>query len=141
MDGATLRVVCGKAYGVASPVQVPMEIFYVDAQMPDGSSVALPEEYEERGAMVVGGSIESGDVRHNVGAMVLFNKSERAEIKAIGDARVMLLGGAPLDGPRHVWWNFVSSSRERIEQAKADWKAMRIGTIPGDDQEFIPLPD
>jgi redox-sensitive bicupin YhaK (pirin superfamily) len=62
-------------------------------------------------------------------------------ITAVGDARVMLLGGAPLDGPRHVWWNFVSSSRERIEKAKTDWKAMRLGTIPGDDREFIPLPD
>jgi hypothetical protein len=118
-----------------------MEIYYVDAQMKDGSSVALPDDYEERGAMVVGGAIESGGVRHEVGAMVLFDKGERAEIKAAGDARVMLLGGAPLDGPRHVWWNFVSSSRERIEQAKADWKAMRNGTIPGDDSEFIPLPD
>jgi hypothetical protein len=140
-NGVSLRVVTGKAYGLTSPVQVPMEIFYVDAQMKDGSSVALPDDYEERGAMVVGGAVESGGGHHEIGAMLLFDEGERAEIKAVGDARLMLLGGAPLDGPRHVWWNFVSSSRERIEQAKADWKAMRIGTIPGDDREFIPLPD
>jgi len=140
-NGVSLRVVTGKAYGLASPVRTPMEIFYVDAQMKDGSTLALPEEYEERGAMVVGGTVESGGVRHEDGAMILFDKGERAEIKAVRDARVMLLGGAPLDGPRHVWWNFVSSSRDRIEQAKADWNAMRLGTIPGDDREFIPLPD
>ena len=140
-DGAELRIVTGKAYGRVSPVRVPMQIFYVDARMKDGSTLALPDEYEERGAMVVGGIVESGGTRHEDGAMILFDKSERAEIKAVGDARVMLLGGAPLDGPRHVWWNFVSGSRERIEQAKADWKVMRFGTIPGDDREFIPLPD
>ena len=141
IDGVKLRVVTGKAYGMTSPVRVPMEIFYVDAEMKEGSTLTLPDEYEERGAMVVGGTVESGGARHETGAMILFDKGERAEIKASGDARVMLLGGAPLDGPRHVWWNFVSSSHERLEQAKADWKAMRLGTIPGDDREFIPLPD
>ncbi len=140
-DGVQLRIVAGKAFGLASPVRVPMEIFYADAQMKNGNSLTIPDEYEERGAMVVGGVVESGGVRHEDGAMMLFDKGERAEIKAIGDARVMLLGGAPLDGPRHLWWNFVASSRERIEQAKVEWTAMRFGTIPGDDREFIPLPD
>ncbi len=140
-DGVTMRVVAGKAYGLASPVRAPMEIFYVDAQMASGSKLALPDEYEERGAMVVGGIVESGGARHENGAMILFDKGEPTEIEAIGEARVMLLGGAPLDGPRHVWWNFVSSSRERLEKAKSDWRAMRLGTIRGDDMEFIPLPD
>ncbi|HVV64133.1 MAG TPA: pirin family protein [Rhizomicrobium sp.] len=138
--GVTLRVVAGEAYGLASPVRAPMPIFYVDAQMNAGATLALPENYEERGAMVVGGFVESGGARHGDGAMILFDRGERAEIRASADARVMLLGGAPLDGPRHVWWNFVSSSRERIERAKADWRVMRFGTIPGDDREFIPLP-
>ena len=140
-DNVTLRVVAGKAYGLASPVRAPMEIFYVDAQMKSGSTLALPDEYEERGAMVVGGNVEAGGARHEDGAMILFDKGELAAITAVGDARVMLLGGAPLDGPRHVWWNFVSSSRERLERGKADWRAMRFGVIPGDDKEFIPLPD
>jgi len=139
--GVSLRVVAGNAYGLASPVQVPMEIFYVDAALKDGAVLGPPPEYEERAAMVVGGTVEAGGARHLDGAMILFDKGEAGEIKAVGDARVMLLGGAPLDGPRHVWWNFVASSRERIEKAKQDWRAMRFGTIPGDDQEFIPLPD
>jgi redox-sensitive bicupin YhaK (pirin superfamily) len=140
-NGVTIRVVAGKAYGLASPVRAQMEIFYVDAQMKAGSTLALPDEYEERGAMVVGGVVEAGGVRHEDGAMILFDRGERAEVTAVDNARVMLLGGAPLDGQRHVWWNFVSSSREHLELAKADWRAMRFGTIPGDDREFIPLPD
>jgi redox-sensitive bicupin YhaK (pirin superfamily) len=140
-DGVLIRLVTGSAFGLVSPVAVPMEIFYADAQMRAGSRVALPEHYAERGAMVVGGMVETGGARHDDGAMILFDRAETAEIVAVGDARVMLLGGAPLDGHRHVWWNFVSSSADRIEQAKADWQAGRFGLIPGDDKEFIPLPD
>ncbi|HEX2593435.1 MAG TPA: pirin family protein [Rhizomicrobium sp.] len=141
IGGATLRIVSGKAYGLEAPVKVPMPIFYVDAQMKAGAEVVMPDEYEERGAMVVGGTVTSGGATHGDGAMILFDKGERGTIKAESDARVMLLGGAPLDGERHLWWNFVSSSRERLEQAKADWKAMKFGLIPGDDKEFIPLPE
>jgi redox-sensitive bicupin YhaK (pirin superfamily) len=140
-DGVTLRIVAGRAFGLISPVRVPMPIFYVDARMKGGSTLTLPDEYEERGAMVVDGIVKSGGSQHRDGAMILFDKGERADIEPVGDARVMLLGGAPLDGPRHVWWNFVSSSRERLERAKSEWSAMRFGTIPGDDKEFIPLPD
>ena len=104
-----------------------------------GSRIALPDEYAERGAMVVGGVVESGGAHHEDGAMIVFDAGEKAEVTAVGDARVMLLGGAALDGERHVWWNFVSSSRERIEQAKADWKGDRFARIPG-ETEFIPLP-
>ena len=139
--GVTMRIVCGKAFGLQAPVNVPMPIFYVDAQMNAGSAIALPDGYDERGAMVVGGIVEAGGTRHADGDMMVFEKGEPAEIKAVTDARVMLLGGAPLDGERHVWWNFVASSHERIEKAKADWKAGRFGKIPGDDKEFIPLPD
>ncbi len=138
-DGVNLRLVTGKAFGLASPVVVPMEIFYADAQMRAGSRIALPDDYAERGAMVVGGVVESGGARHEDGAMIVFDKGESAEIVAVGDARVMLLGGAPLDGPRHLWWNFVSSSKERIERAKAEWKEGRFARIPG-ETEFIPLP-
>jgi len=140
-EGATLRVVTGKAYGLTAPVLVPMAIFYVDAQIKAGATVTLPDEYEERGAMVVGGTIEAGGMRHGDGDMLIFDKGERGVLKAASDARVMLLGGAPLDGERHVWWNFVSSSKERIERAKQDWTSGAFGKIPGDDIEFIPLPD
>jgi len=120
---------------------VPMEIFYVDAQMKDGSSLTLPTEYAERGVMVVAGRIEADGQSLGDGGMIVFDKGEHAEISAMGDSRVMLLGGAPLDGERHVWWNFVASSRERIEKAKDDWKSGRFAKIPGDDKEFIPLPE
>ncbi|HEY0105596.1 MAG TPA: pirin-like C-terminal cupin domain-containing protein, partial [Rhizomicrobium sp.] len=139
-DGTTLRVVTGRAYGLTAPVNVPMEIFYVDAQLKAASTVTLPDDYAERGAMVVGGTVEAGGARHGDGAMIVFEANEPARITAQGDARVMLLGGAPLDGERHVWWNFVASSKERIEQAKRDWTDGRFGKIPGDDVEFIPLP-
>ncbi|HEX7727068.1 MAG TPA: pirin family protein [Rhizomicrobium sp.] len=140
-DGVSMRLVCGKAFGMEAPVKVPMPIFYVDAQMKAGSSIVLENDYEERGAMVVGGSVEAGGKRHEDGDMMIFDKGEHAQIKALTDARVMLLGGAPLDGERHVWWNFVASSRERIEKAKDDWKSGRFAKIPGDDKEFIPLPE
>ncbi|HEY8949202.1 MAG TPA: pirin family protein [Rhizomicrobium sp.] len=140
-DGVTLRVVCGKAFGMEAPVKVPMEIFYVDAVMKDGSTLTLPTEYAERGVMVVAGRVESDGQSLGDGGMIVFDKGEHAEISAMGDSRVMLLGGAPLDGERHVWWNFVASSRERIEKAKDDWKSGRFAKIPGDDKEFIPLPE
>jgi hypothetical protein len=140
-DGVNLRVVCGKAFGLEAPVKVPMEIFYVDAQMKDGSTLTLPTGYAERGVMVVGGRVECEGQSLGDGGMIVFDKGEHAEISAMGDSRVMLLGGAPLDGERHVWWNFVASSRERIEKAKDDWKAGRFAKIPGDDKEFIPLPE
>jgi len=139
--GVTMRLVCGKAFGMEAPVKVPMPIFYVDAQMKAGSLLTLPDDYEERGAMVVGGLVEAGGMQHHDGDMMIFDPGERAEIRAVTDARVMLLGGAPLDGERHVWWNFVASSRDRIEKAKDDWKAGRFAKIPGDDKEFIPLPE
>jgi len=140
-DGVLLRLVAGKAYGLIAPVRAPMEIFYIDAQLKAGSTLKLPSDYEERGGMVVGGTVEAGAKGHADGDMMIFDRGERAQIKAITDARVMLLGGAPLDGERHVWWNFVSSSRDRIEQAKGAWKAGQMGKIPGDDKEFIPLPE
>ncbi|HTQ15615.1 MAG TPA: pirin family protein [Rhizomicrobium sp.] len=139
-DGVTLRLVAGRAFGLASPVAVPMAMFYADARMRAGSRVVLPDDHAERGAMVVGGTVEAGGARHGDGAMILFDKGEIAEIAAVDDARVMLLGGAPLDGERHVWWNFVASDRMRMAKAKADWKAGRFPRIPG-ETEFIPLPE
>jgi hypothetical protein len=139
-NGITLRLITGTAYGLTSPVKVFSPTFYVDAQFAAGSSLPLTDEHEERAAFVVEGDVEIGGTTYREAQMIVFGKGERATITAKTKARVMLLGGAPLDGDRHVWWNFVSSSRERMERAKEDWKAMRFGTIPGDDKEFIPLP-
>jgi redox-sensitive bicupin YhaK (pirin superfamily) len=139
-DGVTLRLITGNAYGLVSPVKAFSPIFYVDAQFGAGTKLPMTDEHDERAAFVIDGEIEIGGAVYRAAQMIVFDKGEQATIAAKTKARVMLLGGAPLDGDRHVWWNFVSSSRERIEKAKEDWKAMRFGTIPGDDKEFIPLP-
>jgi redox-sensitive bicupin YhaK (pirin superfamily) len=97
----------------------------------------LPDQHEERGVYVVQGSVDG----YEAGRMLLFRAGNRLAVTAgPTGARLLLLGGAVMDGPRHIFWNFVASSKERIEQAKADWKAKRFGTVAGDETEFIPLP-
>lgn len=140
IDGISLRIVAGEAYGLTSPVPVYSPIFYLDARFAEGSSIALPDEHEERAVFVVDGELEAGGGKAASGEMIVFEPGEDTTVAAAGAVQAMLLGGAPL-GHRHMYWNFVSSSKERIEQAKADWREGRFGTIPGDDKEFIPLPD
>jgi redox-sensitive bicupin YhaK (pirin superfamily) len=140
-NGVILKIVTGHAFGLSSPVRVFSDIFYVDAQLEDGASLEMTAEHEERAAFVVGGSAVVNGTAYGDGTMLVLDPKEKAKITAKGATHVMLLGGAALDGPRHLWWNFVSSSKERIEQAKSDWKAGRFGKIPGDEIEFIPLPD
>jgi redox-sensitive bicupin YhaK (pirin superfamily) len=141
MPGARVRVLAGKAYGVASPVRVFTPTLYVEAHLDAGAEIALPADFEERAAYVVTGSVSSEDAHAEVGEMIVFRPGADARLLATSGARVMLLGGAALDGPRHVWWNFVSSSRERIERAKGEWKERRFPNVPGDEIEFIPLPE
>jgi hypothetical protein len=138
--GATLRLIAGKAFGLTSPVEVFSEMFYVDARMPDASHVVLGDGLGERAVYVADGELEVGGDVHGAGRMLLCSESGELELRARRDTRAMLLGGAPLDGERHIWWNFVSSSRERIEQAKADWGADRFAPVPG-ETERIPLPE
>ena len=109
--------------------------------MEPGATVVLPDEHEERAAYVAQGRVRCDDQGFAAGQMAVFEPRARAVLHAVEPAQVMLLGGAPLDGERHIWWNFVSSSRERIEQAKRDWKEGRFPKVPGDENEFIPLPD
>jgi redox-sensitive bicupin YhaK (pirin superfamily) len=144
--GVTLRLVTGEAFGLASPVKVFSPIFYAEARFEAGGSLTVTPEHEERALFIVEGELQIGGGNngveiHGEGAMLFLEKNETVTLFGNGAARVMLLGGAPLDGTRHIWWNFVSSSRERIDQAKADWRAGRFGAIPGDDKEFIPLPE
>ena len=136
-----MKIITGHAFGLASPVRTFSDTFYVDAKLDDGASFEMSDEHEERALFVVGGSAIVNGIAHGDGTMLVLDPKEKATLTAKGATRVMLLGGAPLDGPRHLWWNFVSSSKERIERAKTDWKEGRFGKIPGDEREFIPLPD
>ncbi len=139
-DGRWLRVIAGTAYGLASPVKTHSPLFYVHMELADGARFALPEGYTERAMYVVRGEVECDGRRIGAGHLAVMPEGASPRLCAIGETLVMLLGGEPL-GNRHLWWNFVSSSRERIEQAKADWRAGRIALPPDDNGEFIPLPD
>ena len=115
-----------------SPVETPTEIFYADAALEAGASIPLPAEHEERAVYVVAGeNRHRGRQRSRRGSFSSSGRARRSPSPRWRRPRVMLLGGEPMDGPRHIWWNFVSSSQERIEQAKADWKAGRFGAVPG----------
>ena len=138
--GVTLRTLAGSAYGVVSPVAVLSPLFYVEALLAPGARVALPDDHEERAAYVVEGTARCGEESFPRGTMIVFTPRAAVAIEAEGPSRVMLLGGARLDGPRHLWWNFVSSSKERLEQAKADWNESRFAPVAGDEDERIPLP-
>ena len=141
-----LKLIAGTAFGRTAPVDVFSPIFYADARFAAGGSLHYTAEHEERAFLVIEGEIQvGGDIHgvevHQAGAMLALDPGEEVTLYSDGPARVMLLGGARLDGERHLWWNFVYSRKERIEQAKRDWKAGAFGKIPGDDVEFIPLPE
>jgi redox-sensitive bicupin YhaK (pirin superfamily) len=139
-EGVELRVVVGTAYGITSPVRVSSPTLFVDARLAGGQTLE-PALAPELAAYVVEGSITCDGARFADGTMLVFREGERPTLRAEEKSRVVLLGGAPLDGERHLFWNFVSSSKERLEQAKRDWKEGRFPKVPGDDVEFIPLPD
>jgi redox-sensitive bicupin YhaK (pirin superfamily) len=140
-DGLTLRLIAGEGWGLRAPVSVSSPLFYADAQLAPGARVPLPAQHEERAAYVVAGSVTVAGDTFEAGRMLVFRAGDALALEAGPQgARLLLLGGATMDGPRHIFWNFVSSSRERIEQAKADWQAGRFARVPGDAQEFIPLP-
>lgn len=140
-DGLFARVVMGEAYGEKSPVPTTYETLFVNMAMRPGASVPLDAGHEERAIYTVRGTIEIAGDRFEPGRLLVFKPGDKITIKAIDDAHFAILGGAPMDGPRHIWWNFVSSRKDRIEQAKAEWKAGHFDKVPGDEIEFIPLPD
>ena len=140
-DGKFVRVVVGSLYGATSPVPTLHETMFGNVALRAGASLPLDANYEERALYIVDGTIEiSGDKFEN-GRLLVFKPGDAVTIKAATDAHFVIVGGAPMDGPRHIWWNFVSSRKERIEQAKAEWKAGHFGKVPGDEIEFIPLPE
>lgn len=140
--GLRMRLIAGSGWGLNAPVAVSSPLFYADAALSSGAAVPLPDEHEERAAYVLSGSVDVAGDRFEAGRMLVFRAGDRLALRAGPQgARLLLLGGAAMDGPRFLFWNFVASSRERIEQAKADWKAGRFGRVPGDETEFIPLPE
>jgi len=137
--GVAARLIAGSAYGLRTGVKTHSPLFYLHAEMQSGAELELPGEHAERAAYVVRGSVEHDARSYQAGQLLVFSHGD-ASIRALEPATVMLLGGEPL-GTRHIWWNFVSSRKERIEQAKADWQAGRFKLPAHDDKEFIPLPE
>ena len=140
IDGVRLRVIAGDAFGEQSPVAVFARTLYVAAEFAAGSTLTLPPEHAERAIYAADANLRVGGADLAAGEIAVLPAGAAVEISSASAARAMILGGDPLDGERHVWWNFVASSRESIEQAKQLWKAQRMGTVPG-ESEFIPLPD
>lgn len=140
-EGKTVRLVMGQMFGQTSPAEFPHPTFYAEAVLAPGAVLPLDPDYDERAIFVVSGEIDiAGDI-FGPGRLLIFRPGDRISVLAISQARLIVLGGEPMDGPRHIWWNFVSSSKDRIDAAKADWKAKRFAPVPGDTEEFIPLPD
>ena len=139
IDGCRVRVIMGSAYGLQSPVLTYSPTLYLEATLPAGGELVLLDEAKERAVYVVAGSVAIGADVYAEGTLAVLREGATAPLKAATETRVIVVGGSPI-GPRHIWWNFVSSSEARIERAKRDWAEMRMGTVPGDD-EFIPLPE
>jgi redox-sensitive bicupin YhaK (pirin superfamily) len=139
-EGKTIRVVAGKFLGLTSPVTTGWDTLFADVTLAAGAKLPLDPDAEERAVYLVSGEVEIAGDRFEPGRLLVFKPGDRITITALTPARLAVVGGAAMDGPRHIWWNFVSSRKDRIEQAKADWKAGRFDTVPG-ETEFIPLPD
>ena len=139
--GISARIIAGSLYGATSPVKTHTDLFYADVQLAAGAALPLPVDHEERGVYVAEGEVEVAGQSFEAGRLLVFRPGDHITLRAKGNARVMLLGGEPMDGPRYIWWNFVSSSKDRIEAAKDDWKQARFAIVPGDEKDFIPLPE
>ena len=140
-NGLCARVVIGDLFGATSPVKTTSETLFADVTLKAGTRMPLDAVAEERGIFVVSGEIDIQGDKFGPERLLVFRPGDRVTVTALADTHLVVLGGASMDGPRHIWWNFVSSRKERIEQAKAEWKSGRFGIVPGDAEEFIPLPD
>lgn len=138
--GIWMRLIAGNAYGLRNDVRTHSPLFYVHVVLQNGSRFGLPQEHSERGMYIAKGSVEISGTTYLAGMLLVFTKDSDPTIVAREDCTLMMLGGEAL-GDRYIWWNFVSSRKERIEQAKSDWKEGRIILPPNDNHEFIPLPN
>jgi redox-sensitive bicupin YhaK (pirin superfamily) len=133
-------VIAGSSFGISSPVEMVSPWFYTEVTAEAGTSVPLDPDHEERAIYLVDGEVEIANERYEGPRLLIFRPGDRITVRTILPTRMMFLGGDALEGPRHIWWNFVSSSKERIEQAKQDWKTGRFAAVP-QEHEFIPLPE
>jgi redox-sensitive bicupin YhaK (pirin superfamily) len=135
------RVIMGSLWGVTAPTTQHAQTIYADILMNAGATIPIDAEADERAILVALGTASLDGDRLETHSLYVLQPGQAMTLKAETDCRVMVLGGEAFSTPRHVWWNFVSSSRDRINQAKADWKAGDFPLVPGDDQEFIPIPE
>jgi redox-sensitive bicupin YhaK (pirin superfamily) len=139
LDGARLRLIAGAGFGHQAPVAVLSPTLYVDVELQAGARLTIPREHPERAIYVISGVVEIDGESHGATRLLVLAGDDEPRLTSKVGARCLLLGGAPLDGHRHLYWNFVSSRRERIDQAKSDWSAGRFPKVPG-ETDYIPLP-
>jgi redox-sensitive bicupin YhaK (pirin superfamily) len=140
-EGVDLRLVMGAGFGLQSPVHCDWETIYADVHLQAGAVLPVPQDIEERALYALSGEIEIGGTVYAPQQMLVLRPGDAVHICARSAARLMLLGGAAMDGPRFIYWNFVSSSKDRLEQAKADWRDQRFAKVPGEGAAFVPLPE
>jgi redox-sensitive bicupin YhaK (pirin superfamily) len=138
-DGIRLRLIAGEAFGLRSPVHVFSQMYYADARLERDAEIDMPDQHAERAAYVVEGEVELEGRNFGEGTLLVFAEGSGARLRAASASRIALLGGARLESERHIWWNFVASSPERIERAKRDWATGKFARVTG-DPEIMPLP-
>lgn len=140
-NGLKGRLILGEFQGLKSPVPTQWDTLYLDLELQDGAQIEIPSNAEERALYVITGSITIAGIEYPPEQMLVLHPGEEVIVTAKGSVRMMVLGGAVMDGPRHMLWNFVSSDKDTLQQAKEDWKEGRFAKVPGDEEEFIPWPD
>ncbi|MEL6478904.1 MAG: pirin family protein [Pseudomonadota bacterium] len=141
-DGAlTMRLIAGETHGLSSPLSTASETLYADIALSAGGKFTIEANQEERALYVLSGGLRVDGALYEGGQLLVLRRGVPVDVAAEAETRFMLFGGEPMEGPRYIWWNFVSSRPERIEQAKEEWSRGRFETVPGDEEEFIPLPD
>lgn len=140
-EGVRAKVILGEIFGAKSPVKTMSHPVYADCRLADKANIKIPAEIEERSIYLLKGAVLVGNERFEAGRMIVFEEKREIVLTADGEAHLMIIGGARLEKPRFMWWNFVSTSKDRIEQAKEDWRNQKFAKIPDDKAEFVPLPD
>ncbi|MGZ5811383.1 MAG: pirin family protein, partial [Xanthobacteraceae bacterium] len=140
-NGFSARLVLGDMFGKRSPVATTTDTLFADVKLDAGGKLPVDATHEERALYVVDGEIDIAGDHFHVGQLLVLRPGDPITVNAVTNAHVVIVGGAAMDGPRHIWWNFVSSRKDRIEAAKADWQAGHFDKVPGDEIEFIPAPD